>query len=326
MPKPIQALPDGLVGAAASWKGTPEDHERDLEPEGGRRAMRRGTRVLVATDLSDAADLALREGAALAATPDDSLAVVHVLPALPFLDMWLPQRAEDDAKIAARASEAVRERTRRVVGDRAEVFVDDGVDYAAIIKRAEAWRADVIVIGSHGRSGLARAFGGVVERVLRHAPCSVLVARPSGTRGWVLAATDLSTPSLPAITSAAAEARRRGAQLEVVHAVGFFDVEASYLIELGTPSVTPPPLVLEAAGRELSDCVARLDVRARCRVLERPAAAAIVGQAESIGAELVVVGARGKTGLSLLPLGGVAEKVVRTAPCSVLVARSVAPG
>jgi nucleotide-binding universal stress UspA family protein len=324
MPKPTQALPDGLVGSAGSRKGTADDHERDLEPEGGRRATRRGTRVLVATDLSDAADLALREGAALAASPDDSLAVVHARPAEPFFDTWLPQRAEVDAKIAARASEAVRERTRRVVGDRAEVFVDDDVDYAAIIKRAEAWRADVIVLGSHGRSGLVRSFGGVVERVLRHAPCSVLVVRPSAARGWVLAATDLSTPSLPAITSAGAEARRRGAQLEVVHAVGFFDVEASYLIELGTPSVTPPPLVLEVAGRELSDCVARLHVRARCVVLERPAAAAIVKQAESIGAELVVVGARGRTGLSLLPLGSVAEKVVRTAPCSVLVARAMA--
>lgn len=325
MPNPIQALPDGLVGAAASSEGTAEDHERDPEPMGGRRATRRGTRVLVATDLSDAADLALREGAALAATPGDSLAVVHARPDLPFLERWLPLRSEDEAKVAGLASEAARERTRRVVGDRAEIFVDDGVDYAAIIKRAEAWRADLIVIGSHGRSGLARAFGGVVERVIRHAPCNVLVARPSGARGWVLAATDLSTPSLPAITSAAAEARRRGAQLEVVHAVGFFDVEARYLIALGTPTITPP-LVLEVAGRELSDCVARLHVRARCRVLERPAAAAIVERAESIGAELVVVGARGKTGLSLLPIGSVAEKVVRTAPCSVLVARSVAPG
>jgi nucleotide-binding universal stress UspA family protein len=214
---------------------------------------------------------------------------------------------------------------RSIIGDRAEVFIDYVIDYAAIIRRAEAWRADVIVLGSHGRSGLARAFGGVVERVLRHAPCSVLVARFSVARGWVLAATDLSDPSFPAITTAAAEAQRRGAQLEVVHAQGFREVEAKYLLALGTPSATPTPMVYDAATRDLSDCVARLHIQAKCKVIDRPEAAAIVGEAEALGAELVVVGARGQAGLSLLSLGSVAEKVARTAPCSVLVVRPGAP-
>jgi universal stress protein A len=223
---------------------------------GGRDARQHGMRVLAATDLSDAADVALREGAALASTPESELAVVHVLPAPPFLKMWLPNLAEDTAKIATRASATVRDRMRILVGGRVEIFVEDGVDYAAIIKRAEAWRADVVVVGSHGRSGLARAFGGVAERVLRHAPCSVLVVRSCPARGWVLAATDLSEASLPAITAAAAEAQRRGAQLEVVQALGFLDVEASYLVELGTPSVTPPPIGPGGCGPRV--------VRVRC--------------------------------------------------------------
>ena len=278
-------------------------------------------RVLVATDLSDAADVALREGAALAAGATDALAVIHALPPLSFVKMWLPQLADDPAKLSERAARAVREWMRGVVGDRAEVFIDDAIDYAAIIRRAEEWKADVIVIGSHGLSGLARVFGGVVERVLRHAHCSVLVTRPSVPRGWVLAATDLSDPSLPAIVTAAAEARRRGAQLEVTHAQGFLDVEAKYLLALGTPSVTPTPMAFDAATRELADCVARLHIRATCKVIDRPEAVAIVGEAEALGAELVVVGARGRTGLDLLSLGSVAEKVARTAPCSVLVVR-----
>jgi nucleotide-binding universal stress UspA family protein len=284
-------------------------------------------RVLVATDLSDAADVALREGAAMASTAGDALAVVHALPALPFLKMWLPQFAEDRATVATRAADAVKARTRSVLGDRAtEVFVENEVDYAAIIERAEEWQADVVVVGSHGRSGLARAFGGVAERVLRYARCSVLVARPLGPRGPVLAATDLSDPSFHAITAAASEARRRGATLEVVHALGLLDVEAIYLLELGTPSITPPPGVYEAAANQLSECVARLHVDATCKVLDRPAVAAIVREAEAIGAELVVASARGKTELNLLPLGSVAEKVARAASCSVLVVRPGVPG
>lgn len=278
-------------------------------------------RVLVATDLSDGADVALREAAALSSTSSDALAVVHVLPPRPFIEMLLSHLAEDVAKVTARATAAVRQRVRSVLGDRGEVFVEDDIDYAAIIKRAEEWKADVIVVGSHGRSGVARAFGGVAERVLRHAHCSVLVAHPAHSRGWVLAATDQSDPSFRAITAAAVEARRRTAQLEVVQAIGFMDVEASYLFELGTPSIAPPPRVFDVAGRELSECVARLQVKATCKVLDRPAAAAIVTEADSLGAELVVVGARGRTGLGRLVLGSVAEKVARTAPCSVLVVR-----
>jgi nucleotide-binding universal stress UspA family protein len=282
-------------------------------------------RVLVATDLSDAADVALREGVALAPGPRDALAVVHPLPPLPFLKAGLPQLGDDAARLSARASQAVHKRMRSVVGNRAEVFIENVVDYEAILGRAEAWGTDVIVIGSHGRSGLARAFGGLVEQVLRHARCSVLVARPSVARGWVLAASGQSDPSFHAITAAAAEARRRRAQLEVVHSLGFLDVEVRYLVELGTASVHPTPLVFDAATGELSDCVARLNIHATCKVLDRPEAAAIVGEAEALGAELVVVGARGRTGLNLLFLGRVAEKVALAAPCSVLVVRPGAP-
>ncbi len=263
----------------------------------------------------------MREGAALAA-PGDALAVVHVLPPLPFIKLWLPNLAGEVEKVSARASEALSERIRSVLGARpAEVFVEDDVDYAAIIKRAEAWRADTIVLGSHGQSGLARVFGGVAERVVRHAPCSVLVARAAGAGGWVLAATDRSDASLPAITAAAEEARRRGAKLEVVQAFGFLEGQAAYIVELGTPSMSPPPLVFESAARDLSDCVARLHVQATCKILDRPAATAIVREAEALGAQLVVVGARGSTGLTVLGLGAVGEKVARAAPCSVLVVR-----
>jgi nucleotide-binding universal stress UspA family protein len=137
----------------------------------------------------------------------------------------------------------------------------------------------------------------------------------------VLAATDLSDPSFHAITAAAAEARRRGAQLEVVRTVGFLDAEASYLIALGTPSITPPPSVYETVEKVLAGCVADLGVKATCKVLDRTAASAIVGECEAIGAELVVLAAQGKTGLGRMAFGGVADKVARAAPCSVLVVR-----
>jgi nucleotide-binding universal stress UspA family protein len=278
-------------------------------------------RVLVATDLSDAADTAIREGAKLASTPADAFGIVHVPLPPRLIEDYFPARAEDRTAMLARAFAALQERAHRACERQAELFVEDGVDYVEIVNRAEQWKADVIVVASHGRSGIARVLGRVAEAVVRNAHCNVLVVRSGVGHGWVLAATDLSDPSFPAIVAAAAEARRRAARLEVVHAVGFLDMQAAYLVELGTPSISPPPNVFEAAARHLSECVARLHVDATCKVLDRPAAAAIVGEADAVGAELVVVGSRGRSGLQRLVLGSVAEKVTRAAGCSVLVVR-----
>ncbi len=258
----------------------------------------------------------------MASGPADALAVVHVIAPPRLLDPYLPSRAEDRTEVRAGASAAVEERMRRVCERRAEVFIEDGPEYVEIALRAERWNADVVVVASHGRSGVASLLGGVAEALVRHVQCSVLVARAGTGRGWVLAATDLSELSLPAIAVASAEARRRGARLEVVRAVGFLEAQASYALELGTPSVSPTPNVFEVAARELGETLDRLRVDGTCKIVDRPAAAAIVGEAEAIGAELIVVGSRGRSGLARLLLGNVAERVMRAATCSVLVVRS----
>ncbi len=137
----------------------------------------------------------------------------------------------------------------------------------------------------------------------------------------VLVATDLSDPSLPAVAAGAEEARRREAGLEVVHAVGLLDLEASYVLELGSPTLHVRRPDREGPGRALGEAVARLGAGATCKILDDPPAAAILREAEAIGAELIVVGTRGRTGLARLALGSVAEEVVRKASCSVLSVR-----
>jgi nucleotide-binding universal stress UspA family protein len=284
-------------------------------------------RIFAATDLSQAADVALREAAAMASSPADVLGVIHVVPNLrrEWLHLLLP--AQDDSRVTRatdlveRAKGAVRERVARVLERSVEIFVDEGVDYAAIVRRAEAWRADVIVLGSYGQSGISRALGDVAKKVLRLADCSVLVARRSAARGWVVAATDLSDPSFPAISAGAREAQRRDAKLEVVHATGFLEIEATYLLALASPTIPNATPELGPLRTRLADAVASLGVTANCELLDAAPAAAIVRRAETVGAELIVVGAHGRTGLARLAIGSIAEKVVRAADCSVLVVR-----
>ena len=66
----------------------------------------------------------------------------------------------------------------------------------------------------------------------------------------------------------------------------------------------------------------RVGATGEVKVLEGPVASSIVACAEELGAELIVVGTHGRTGLARLTLGSVAEHVIRNAGCSVLAVRS----
>jgi nucleotide-binding universal stress UspA family protein len=66
----------------------------------------------------------------------------------------------------------------RTAGFQVETVIDSGETRTVIIDMAETWKADLIVLGSRGNTGLPRLLlGSVAESVVRHAPCSVLVVR-----------------------------------------------------------------------------------------------------------------------------------------------------
>ena len=270
-------------------------------------------RVLVATDLSQGSDAALWEGAR-AAAPTDPLAVVHVSPH----PNDRGTASDDDVRHAA--LHRVGDHAATVVGRAVEVFVDHGTDHARIVERAEAWKADLLVVGSQGQSGRVRGVGHVARRIARNASCDVLVARAWKEKGdgLVLAATDLSRPSLPAIRAGAYQAQRRRVPLEVVHVSSFLDVEADYLFELASPAVAVAAYDDERVRRLLSHALTRMGIDAESKVVHGSAAAAIVSEANAIGATLIVVGTHGRSGLARVIRGSVAASVMSAAACSVL--------
>jgi nucleotide-binding universal stress UspA family protein len=117
----------------------------------------------------------------------------------------------------------------------------------------------------------------------------------------ILFPTDFSPASENAGKTAADFARHFGATLHIVHVV---------------PPVTDPT----PSPRALGDAVARLapDLPVVSEILSGPMARRIVGYAKRTGIDLIVVGTHGRTGVSHLLLGSVAEAVVRRAPCRVL--------
>jgi len=271
-------------------------------------------RVLVAADLSDRDAVALREGMLLTPSPGDELAVIHVL---------TRERHEAPAALEARDSNAAR-RLAAELKDvaplrRVQTFIDTGAVGAAVVQRAAAWSADVVVTASAGRDGVG--VGHVTDDIARHAACDVLVARPRKRSGAVLAATDLLEPSYPAITTGAREAIRRQVRLEVVRVLGLVEIEAYHLLTFATPGVALPADDYEDQRTTLAHLVEQLGVQADCKVLDRPAARAITNEAKAIDAELVVVTSALGIGLPGLHRLSLAYKVLRTAPCSILLVR-----
>ena len=292
------------------------------------------TSILVAVDLSESSDEALRQAHERAEAAAGTLTVLYVVPNPMHSDPLFPHL---DRKVESsmparkrRLRTEVLERVEAVTGrdeGAVEVVVEDGWAHVVIVRQAEQRSVDLLVIGSHGSDGGTRfMLGDVAEKVVRHAHGPVLVARPRPGSGVILVATDFSDASLPAVAAAVEEARRTGARLSIMHTV---DLSPGLLAGLelstgvmayGAPSVLPAEL-REAVDDMLSGALARLGADGDRIVVEGQPAAAIVHTAAELRADLVVLGTVGRTGLPRLLLGSVAEAVVRNAPCSVLVAR-----
>lgn len=146
--------------------------------------MRRIRRILHPTDFSRASASAFETALGLAGTDRAELLLVHVLsPVLPvtgegyvspkvFDDLTRAQRAQ-----AAKQLDALATRARRARG-RIRTLLLEGSPYERIARAAKARRADLIVMGTHGRGAVARFFlGSVAERVVATAPCPVLTVR-----------------------------------------------------------------------------------------------------------------------------------------------------
>jgi nucleotide-binding universal stress UspA family protein len=144
--------------------------------------MARARRILHATDFSSASRPAFAKTLEMAKRDRAQLFLLHVLvPPSPFLGDRLPAgylelqaRARRDAE--RRLATAVLRAKKTGVRVRAELIA--GAPAEEIVRESRRCRPDLIVIGTHGRTGLGRVFmGSVAERVLQRASCPVLTVR-----------------------------------------------------------------------------------------------------------------------------------------------------
>ena len=138
----------------------------------------------------------------------------------------------------------------------------------------------------------------------------------------ILVPTDYSRCAKKALATAIEFARVFNARIVLLHS---FHAEIPMVSAMEGPYSLPPGFYggLESAAKEhIEELAARLTEKEGVEVLGRvasePAAFAIVGHAEELPADLIVMGTRGLTGLKHVMLGSVAERIVRTAGCPVL--------
>jgi nucleotide-binding universal stress UspA family protein len=199
------------------------------------------------------------------------------------------------------------------------------VPFVDLIDAARIAHADLILLGHRARLGAQRLLlGSTAERVLRKATLPVLIAKKTFDREprSILAPTDLSEGSEPALQVAAALAGCWGARLTILHVVE--PVAQADVWPLDSTKVElflAEPEELEPEWQIAIQKVQLSSVNFERRTLKGSAAIEITRTADEIGADLIVMGTHGRSGLVHALLGSVAEQVAREAGCSVLTVR-----
>jgi nucleotide-binding universal stress UspA family protein len=288
-------------------------------------------RILVPTDFSDHAALALRHARELARLFGAEL---QLLTAAFLSPVWIaegmapiPDEIRDGIRRQAAADLEHLGQPLRDAGLRVRCSVSTDHPATAIRALAASWPADLIAMGTHGRTGIPHALlGSVAERTLRQVGAPVLTVRADASEPRplrnLLVATDFSPDAERALDWAVGLAGRAGANISLVHAVAgavFFGEE-----ELALESVRAAQWAAEEAARgKLERLRQQLGSRAGEIALEagRPDDV-ILRAAQQLKADLIVSGTRGRSGLGHVLLGSTAERVLRRAPVPVVVVKT----
>ncbi|MFQ5804265.1 MAG: universal stress protein [Candidatus Methylomirabilales bacterium] len=291
------------------------------------------TRILVPTDFSPAAEVACLLAARLANHLKAGIVLFHAIPGADFLREMGRARGKTHVEVLYDALARLQRWFETVVPAefRAFVSVDVNVEVGEPVP-GMAWvaqqrRADLIVMATHGRTGLVHLLmGSVTEAVLQSIPVPVLALRhgqgdrPLMAVQRILWATDLSPVSEGAWRYALTLADALAAEVGLLHVVRPTGLGgANHARE-----DTLVPLRRELERRQ--QAVEALGLRGRRKVLVGVPAEVIVAEAQAERADLIVVGTHGRSGLPHVLVGSVAEAVIRKAPCPVLAVKAEREG
>ena len=294
-------------------------------------------RVLVATDGSECAGVAIELVAGLGWPAGTELHVVEVVPsgAAVFGGPWPPVTAIDTKEV----DRAIREQAERNLGAAAETLAATGLPVKTvsvtgragdtIVSIAEQLDAQLIVVGSRGHGTLeTMLLGSVSSEVIDHAHVPVLVARRRAIDRIVFA-WDGSKRAEAAMSPLTDWDLFAGVHVDVLSVA---DSEPPWWVRAGLVSeeaaaeayheaAAPSRQQHQELAAQMAEWLRAAGLNAVPTSREGDPAEVIVAFAAAHDADLIVLGTHGRTGLRRLLMGSVARNVVIHAPCSVLLAR-----
>lgn len=290
-------------------------------------------RILIAVDGSRTSEIVFQEALDRPWPIRASFALITVVD--PFFFTKVPRLFAETKEEARKFLEEHRERFGKA-GWQAQTEVILGNPRKEIPKYAEDWRADLVLVGSHGLSALERlAMGSTARAVFRDAKCSVEIVRArkkeaaGGHAKRILVATDGSKFSTAAVKAIAERPWPHGTEVKIISVPEFtlslgedpyFErAQAEELnqsaLDAARAAVAEAKEILRKAGPQVSTEVP---------VHREAAAQAILEEAKEWNADLIVVGSHGRRGFDRWAMGSVSESLALNAPCSVEVVRTPA--
>lgn len=279
--------------------------------------------ILYSTDFSNQSHAALPYALSIARKYGSKVFAANIIPMMPFPPSSPPEAWEQiSAQATQAAEEAMRGLEPQMTGVRHELIVRRGDIWAELSSIIEQNDIDLVVIGTHGRTGVSKLLlGSVAEKIFRQAPCPVLTVGPNVCGEpdsivdlyTILYPTDFSAESLAAAPYALSLAQENQSRLYLLHVTdGPVDgaTEASLTRELRT--LIPPEAELWCEPKTFVEAGAPAEK--------------ILGLAEELGVDLIVVGVKhaGKfPGVSTHGPAATAYNVVTHAICPVLTVRTV---
>lgn len=292
--------------------------------------------ILCPIDFSTHSRQALDHAIAMARRFDARITALHVIPPDPAdLSIYDPDRRRDEL------SRFVTADTGALPGVAIDVALTTGSPVREIVEAAVTLKADLLVLGSHGRSGVKRlVLGSVAERTLRESPCPVLIVPPHHPEAVpadpvvfrnILCPIDFSPSSMRALEYAATLAQETDGRLTIVHVAGpEFEPLATRPAGLADGGDEPQTIAGYFSWREdeirrrMADALPAT-VATYCtveHVLRRgKPGPEILDAARDHGSDLIVIGVTGRGAADVAVFGSVAQHVIRYGSLPVLTVR-----
>jgi nucleotide-binding universal stress UspA family protein len=291
--------------------------------------------ILCTTDFSTSGNQTFAYGLTLAKTFGASLQLLHVVE-VPTASTMVGEielvSAERQNEMIGAARQQLDELCKALPLE-AEKLVSKGHPAEEIVRIARKTGSDLVIVATHGQSGVKRLLlGSVAEALIRTLPCPLLVLRPSdesfqaGGKAQaafkrILAGSDFSTESNLAIQYALALATAFRAELHLVHVI-----KPSFYHTLKAEALVPPVGQSHAdwmrRNQEKLEKILPKDANIWCSlktaILSGQPYKALQDYTETHQIDLVVLGARGAGLLKTMLVGSTTERMIRLAPCPVL--------